>query len=162
MFSQYGSWLPLEQVIPEQQVRRFNVLYDLALEVALHCFQVLYWLHVCVQLLQLCPSPCDIVDCSCQAPLCMGFSRQEYWSGLLCPPPGDLPNLRTDLMSLRSPPYLPSPKQMLPSPYCEGGWNFCSTATTCFLLPFRDSLAATHVEKGHPSLGAATLGSSKP
>ena len=89
MFSQYGSWLPLEQVIPEQQVRRFNVLYDLALEVALHCFQVLYWLHVCVQLLQLCPSPCDIVDCSCQAPLCMGFSRQEYWSGLLCPPPGD-------------------------------------------------------------------------
>ena len=25
-----------------------------------------------------------------QAPLCMGFSRQEYWSGLPCPPPGDL------------------------------------------------------------------------
>ena len=27
-----------------------------------------------------------------QAPLSMGFSRQEYWNGLLCPPPGDLPN----------------------------------------------------------------------
>ena len=27
-----------------------------------------------------------------QAPLSMGFSRQEQWSGLLCPPPGDLPN----------------------------------------------------------------------
>ena len=27
-----------------------------------------------------------------QAPLSMGFSRQEYWSGLSCPPPGDLPN----------------------------------------------------------------------
>ena len=27
-----------------------------------------------------------------QAPLSMGFSRQGYWSGLLCPPPGDLPN----------------------------------------------------------------------
>jgi len=26
-----------------------------------------------------------------QAPLSMGFSRQEYWSGLPCPPPGDLP-----------------------------------------------------------------------
>ena len=25
-----------------------------------------------------------------QAPLSMGFSRQEYWSGLLCPPPGNL------------------------------------------------------------------------
>ena len=27
-----------------------------------------------------------------QALLSMGFSRQEHWSGLLCPPPGDLPN----------------------------------------------------------------------
>ena len=28
-----------------------------------------------------------------QALLFMGFSRQEYWSGLPCPPPGDLPHL---------------------------------------------------------------------
>ena len=27
-----------------------------------------------------------------QAPLCMGFSKQEHWSELPCPPPGDLPN----------------------------------------------------------------------
>ena len=27
-----------------------------------------------------------------QAPLSTGFSSQEYWSGLPCPPPGDLPN----------------------------------------------------------------------
>ena len=27
-----------------------------------------------------------------QAPLSMGFSRQEYWSGLPCPPPRDLPH----------------------------------------------------------------------
>ena len=27
-----------------------------------------------------------------QAPLSMGFPRQEYWSGLSFPPPGDLPN----------------------------------------------------------------------
>ena len=27
-----------------------------------------------------------------QIPLSMGFSRQEHWSGLPCPPPGDLPN----------------------------------------------------------------------
>ena len=32
----------------------------------------------------------------CQAPLSLGFSRQEYWSGLLCPPPGDLPDPRTE------------------------------------------------------------------
>ena len=27
-----------------------------------------------------------------QASLSVGFSRQEYWSGLPCPPPGDLPD----------------------------------------------------------------------
>ena len=29
-----------------------------------------------------------------QAPLPRGFYRQEYWIGLQCPPPGDLPDLR--------------------------------------------------------------------
>ena len=29
---------------------------------------------------------------ACQAPLAMGFSGQEYWSGLPCPLPGDLPD----------------------------------------------------------------------
>ena len=38
-----------------------------------------------------------------QAPLSMGFSRQEYWCGLPCPPPGDLSNLRIKLASLMSP-----------------------------------------------------------
>ena len=28
---------------------------------------------------------------ACHVPLSMGFSRQEYWSGLPFPPPGDLP-----------------------------------------------------------------------
>ena len=37
------------------------------------------------------------------APLSMGFSRQEYWSGLLYPPPGDLPNPGIEPMSLMSP-----------------------------------------------------------
>ena len=32
----------------------------------------------------------------------MGFSRQEYWSGLPCPPPGDLPDLGTEPASLTS------------------------------------------------------------
>ena len=40
---------------------------------------------------------------TCQAPLSMGFSRQEYWSGLPCPPPGDLPNSGTAPASLMSP-----------------------------------------------------------
>ena len=36
------------------------------------------------------------------APLSKGFSRQEYQSGLPCPPPGDLPNLRIKSLSLLS------------------------------------------------------------
>ena len=38
-----------------------------------------------------------------QAPLSMRFSRQEYWSGLPCPPQGDLPNLGVESVSLTSP-----------------------------------------------------------
>ena len=38
-----------------------------------------------------------------QAPLSMGFSRQENWSGLPCPPPGDLPNPGVKPASLTSP-----------------------------------------------------------
>ena len=40
---------------------------------------------------------------ACKAPLPMGFSRQEYWSRLPCPPPGDLPNPGIEPMSLISP-----------------------------------------------------------
>ena len=38
-----------------------------------------------------------------QAPLSVGFSRQEYWSGLRCPPPRDLPDPGIELKSLKSP-----------------------------------------------------------
>ena len=38
-----------------------------------------------------------------QAPLSMEFSRQEYWSGLPCPPPGSLPDPGIEPTSLRSP-----------------------------------------------------------
>ena len=38
-----------------------------------------------------------------QAPRSMGFSRQEYWSGLLCPPSGDLPDPGIKPASLASP-----------------------------------------------------------
>ena len=53
--------------------------------------------------LQSCLTHCDPMDRSCQAPLSMGFFRQEYWSGLPCRPPGGLPDPRitpTPLMFL--------------------------------------------------------------
>ena len=40
---------------------------------------------------------------ACQAPLSVEFSRQEYWSGLPCPPPGDFPNPGIEPASLVSP-----------------------------------------------------------
>ena len=56
-------------------------------------------LYMRAQLLQSCPTLCDPIHCTRQAPLSMGFSRQEYWSRLPCPPPGDLPNSGTELLS---------------------------------------------------------------
>ena len=38
-----------------------------------------------------------------QTPLSMGFSTQEYWSGLPCPPPGDLPDWGIQQVSLIPP-----------------------------------------------------------
>ena len=55
------------------------------------------------RLLQLCPALCDPRDCVVrQAPLSMGFSRQEYRSGLPCPSPGDLPDSGITASSLLS------------------------------------------------------------
>ena len=40
---------------------------------------------------------------ACQAPLSMEFSRQEYWSGLPFPSPGDLPDPRIEPVSFAFP-----------------------------------------------------------
>ena len=41
---------------------------------------------------ELCPTLATPWTVACQVPLSMGFSRQEYWSGLPFPSPGDLPD----------------------------------------------------------------------
>ena len=56
---------------------------------------------VCVKLLQSCTTFGDPMGC--QAPLSMGFSRQEYWSGLPFPHPGDLPKPGIKPVSLAAP-----------------------------------------------------------
>ena len=47
--------------------------------------------YCCCLVAKLCPILCNPMV-ACQAPLSMGFSRQEYWSGLPFPSPGDLPD----------------------------------------------------------------------
>ena len=59
-------------------------------------------LYVC-SVAQSCLTLCDPMDSIvCQAPLFMGFSRQEYWSGWPCLLPWDLPNPGIELTSLMS------------------------------------------------------------
>ena len=60
-------------------------------------------MRACVLNLQSCLTLCGPVDLAHQAPLSMGFSRQEYWSGLPCPPAGDLPDPGIEPASLMSP-----------------------------------------------------------
>ena len=58
---------------------------------------------VIAKLLQSCLTLCTTGTVSHQAPLSMGFSRQEYWSGLPCLPPGDFPEPGVKPMSLMCP-----------------------------------------------------------
>ena len=45
-----------------------------------------------VKVTQSCPTLCDPMDCSLPGSPSIGFSRQEYWSGLPFPSPEDLPD----------------------------------------------------------------------
>ena len=58
-----------------------------------------------------------------QAPLSMGFSRQGYWSGLPCPPPGDLPD----------PGIKPALRPL--AARLVGAWSISHLAETAFLQP---------------------------
>ena len=72
----------------------------------LELFEVIYcskdelWPFVCVlscfSRVRLYATPWTV---TLQAPLSMAFSRQEYWSGLPCPLPGDLPHLGIEPVS---------------------------------------------------------------
>ena len=72
-----------------------------------------------------------------QGPLCIGFSKQGYWSGLPCPPPGDLPSSKTELSSPVSPPLAgrfftaepPGPVQI------KSFWVHSNTVYMC--VPYR-------------------------
>ena len=58
---------------------------------------------------QSCLTLWDPMDCSPKAPRSMEFSRQEYWSGLPFPPPGDLPIPETEPPALAGEFFIPEP-----------------------------------------------------
>ena len=90
-----------------------------------------------------------------QAPLSIGFTRQEYWSGLPCPPSGDLPNLGIESVSLISSAlavgFLPLAPLGKPNLFTPGIYNgsavFCSERTLyqLLLLIFRQMSIQSHV-----------------
>ena len=64
--------------------------------------QLINW-YMFAKSLQSCPTLCNPLDCSPPGSSVPGFSGQEHWSDLPCPPPGDLPNPGIELESLMSP-----------------------------------------------------------
>ena len=88
--------LSLKKVQPKKG-RRINSKYFVKKTIKQTIHTYAYMLSR-AKLLQSCPTLCN----SHQAPLSMGFSRQEYHSGLPCPPPGDLPDPEIQPASLRS------------------------------------------------------------
>ena len=54
-----------------------------------HCFKIFLSLSLVAKTCLTLATPWTV---ACQAPLSMGFSRREYWSGLPFPSPGDLPD----------------------------------------------------------------------
>ena len=69
-----------------------------------------------------------------QAPLFMAFSRPEHWSGLPCPPPGDLPNPGTEprspVLQVESLASEPPGKTMFRS-FASMFRNFCNLPRDC-------------------------------
>ena len=83
-------------------------------------------LCMCAKSLQLCLTLCDLMNVALQAPLSVGFSRQEYWSGLLCPPPRDLPEPGIEPVS----PTLAGGLQLVPHTF---SFTVCVCVCVCVL-----------------------------
>ena len=83
-----------------------NLIFTPSIPFSLFTFLVLPSTYYCACMLshlscvQLFATLCTV---ALQAPLSMGFSRQEYWSGLPCPSPGDHPHSGIEPLSPRSP-----------------------------------------------------------
>ena len=86
---------------------------------------VLHGTYFHTQSIQSCPTLCDLMDCSLPVSSGHGFLRQEYWSGLSCPPPRDLPDLEFE----PAPPVSPvSAFQADSLPLSHQGGQSCSPA----------------------------------
>ena len=69
---------------------------------------------------QLCLTLCNLWSVATQAPLSMGFSKQEYWSGLPFPSPWDIPHpgIKPESREWQADSLLPEPLGNPRSIYC--------------------------------------------
>ena len=76
---------------------------------------------------------CFSAPMDCQAPLSMGFSRQEYWSGLPFPPPGDLLDSGIELVSpaLTGGFFTTEPPGKPPGFLCKISSHSCCSPSLC-------------------------------
>ena len=97
-----GKWnFPVLATYESQNVTVLHVLrihHLIPLRYISSLYNACVWNHF--SRVQLCAT---LWTAACQAPQFMGFFRQEYWSGLPCPPPGDLPDSGIEPVSLTSP-----------------------------------------------------------
>ena len=82
------EWVAISSSSGSSRPRNLN----LCLLHLLHCRRILYHRAPLCLVAKSCPTVCEPLTVACQAPCPWGFSRQEYFSGWPCPPPGDLPD----------------------------------------------------------------------
>ena len=85
-------WFPLD--LSQNQslsFQCFTIIYTRADSLLFFFFFFFFELILLAYMLWACLCACSLWTVAHQAPLSVGFSSQEYWSGLLCPPPGDRP-----------------------------------------------------------------------
>ena len=118
----WDMWTPKQPVVPQSlspldsraaSAMCLPVTFEKAGPSSLVIFPWHSWRSVCLcvwvvacmhdEVRQSCLTLHDLWTVAHQAPLSMGFSRQECWNGLPFPPPGDLPNPGMELKSLMSP-----------------------------------------------------------
>ena len=88
---------------------------------------------MCVLVTQSCPLFVTPWTVARQTPLSMGFSRQEYWSGVALPSPGDLPSPRTEPRS----PTVQADSLPFELPGSNGALQIFSFDRFCFLKETR-------------------------
>ena len=106
----------------------------------------------CVLSLQSCPTLCNPVDYSPPGFSVQEFSRQEYWSGLPCPAPRDLPNPRVEPTSPAAPTLQEdcTKQPLFKAPACVAFVNVASTKACPMASPesVRGRVIAKHVDRG--------------